>query len=463
MKRSVPQEDLLPQVELAMRNVLVQAATALARPTGLIQRQGKVTGANLAQTLVLGWLSNPDSTLEELAQFGKDAGLDITAEGLDNRFTQRAVRFFQELFHVTLGQVVIADPVALPLLERFTAVELEDSSVVPLPDELETLFRGCGGGNNSGEGNKSSFKLFARLDMLRGGLTCSTLQEGRYADVKSPLREARPAGTLSIRDRGFVDISGWQEEVAQGCEILSYYKTGIKLFELDGTPINLVEKLKGALARGEFEVLVSAQQQFPMRLLFERVPKEVADARKRSLRQEAKKHGRVCSPESLELANWTLALTTVAAPRLSLVEALILLRLRWQIELLFKLWKSHGQLDQWRTHKPERILCEVYAKLIGLLMQHWMLIVGCWHEPHRSLVKAAKAVRKHAIMLAATLLGPVDFHKTLLLIQQATTVGARLNSREDAPNTSQLVQTRRNVYSSQPIKRKEKRDDPLIA
>jgi len=140
---------------------------------------------------------------------------------------------------------------------------------------------------------------------------------------------------------------------------------------------------------------------------------------------------------------------------LSLAEALILLRLRWQIELLFKLWKSHGQLDLWRTEKPERILCEVYAKLIGLILQHWMLIIGCWHEPHRSLVKAAKAVRKHAVMLAATLLGPIDFRGTLRLIQQATTSGSRLNSREDAPNTSQLVQTRRNIYSSQPRKRKK--------
>jgi Transposase DDE domain len=452
VKKSVSQEHLLFQVEIAVRDVLIRAATELARPTGLIQRQGKVTGANLAQTLVFGWLSNPASSLDELAQFGSDVGLDITGQGLDDRFTQRAVRFFQALFHVALGEVVVADPVALPLLERFTAVELEDSSVVPLPDELATLFRGCGG-HKDGEGTKSSFKIFARLDMLRGGLACSELQEGRYADAKSPLREARPAGTLSIRDRGFVDVSGWQEEVEQGCEILSYYKTGIKLFEADGRPINLVKKLQGMKARGEFEVLVSQQQKFPMRLLFERVPKEVADERKRSLQREAKTHGRTCSEDALELANWTLALTTVAPARLSLVEALVLLRLRWQIELLFKLWKSHGQLDEWRSEKPERILCEIYAKLIGLLIQHWMLVVSCWHEPHRSLVKAAKAVRKHAIMLVATLLGPRDFHGTLQLIQRAA-AGSRLNSREDAPNTSQLVKTRRNDYSSRPIKRK---------
>lgn len=81
MKKSVPQEHLLPQVEKAVKNVLVYAATALARPTGLVQRQGKVTGANLAQTLVQRpGFPIPNPALPELAQFGQDTGLDISAE-----------------------------------------------------------------------------------------------------------------------------------------------------------------------------------------------------------------------------------------------------------------------------------------------------------------------------------------------------------------------------------------------
>ncbi len=53
----------------------------------------------------------------------------------------------------------------------------------------------------------------------------------------------------------------------------------------------------------------------------------------------------------------------------------MLVRERWQIELLFKLWKPYGCLDEWRTSHPWRILCEVDAKLMGLLLQHWRFLL----------------------------------------------------------------------------------------
>ena len=66
-------------------------------------------------------------------------------------------------------------------------------------------------------------------------------------------------------------------------------------------------------------------------------------------------------------------------------EALVLARARWQIELLFKLWKQHGQIDEWRTTNPFRVLCELYAKLIAMVIQHWILLVSCWNYPDKSL------------------------------------------------------------------------------
>jgi hypothetical protein len=176
-----------------------------------------------------------------------------------------------------------------------------------------------------------------------------------------------------------------------------------------------------------------------MRLLAVPAPPEVVAERRQRLIRAAQKHGRGANHEQMLLCAWTIALTNVPAYLLSLAEALVLLRLRWQVELLIKLFKQQGKVDEWRSHKPMRILCELFAKLIGLLIQHWLLVVSCWHEPHRSLLKAAKAVRSHAILLAYGLVEAISLPFVLQQIQRAAQHGSRLNPRKKHPNTSQLL------------------------
>jgi hypothetical protein len=333
---SIPQEHLFPQVETALLDVLTTQANALARPTGFLQRQGKLTGADFVRLLVLGWLHEPSAGLGHLAQFGANLDIEITAQGIDDRFSVQAATFMAAIFEVAINQVVLADPVVLPLLNRFEAVILEDSTNWRLPDELAGLFRGCGG-HHAGVGTMAACKLQVQLEMLRGRLTCSRLLDGRQADAQTPLAD-RPvaAHTLCIRDRGYLDVDRWVQEARQEAWALTYYKSGLPLFDRQGQPIDLLLKLAQSAPQGEWEVLVGDKQRLPMRLLFTRVPAEVAEQRRRYLRREATTHGRGSSHEGEVLAGWTIVLTTVPTELLSLEEAIVLLRLRWQIELLFK-------------------------------------------------------------------------------------------------------------------------------
>jgi len=118
---------------------------------------------------------------------------------------------------------------------------------------------------------------------------------------------------------------------------------------------------------------------------------------------------------------------------------LVVAKVRWQIEFVFKLWKSHGLLDEWRSDKPARILCEVYAKLLALLLQHWIPVLGCWDYPDRSLVKAAQVVRAHAIALACAQGALEPLMAALPTIQPVLTTTARMNTRHKEPNTYQLL------------------------
>jgi hypothetical protein len=139
--------------------------------------------------------------------------------------------------------------------------------------------------------------------------------------------------------------------------------------------------------------------------------------RRQQLVRTAQKHERGASHEQFLLACYSLVLTNVPAE-------------------LLRLWKQQGVLAAWRLCNPWRVLCEVYAKLLGLLIQHWVLLLSCWHDPHRSLVKAAKAVHSHAIILAYALVGEFSVESVLHKIQRATRSSSRLKRRKMHPNTS---------------------------
>ena len=140
----------------------------------------------------------------------------------------------------------------------------------------------------------------------------------------------------------------------------------------------------------------------------------------------------------LNLSQWTLLVTNIPAEELSIQEALILLRLRWQIELLFKLWKQYAQADTSRSEQPWHVLCDFYAKLLGMLIVHWLMIVGCWSVPSRSMVKAAKAIRSQVGLLAKAIGGTLDLHWVVQQITQDLH-RCRLNPRRKHPNAYQLL------------------------
>ena len=86
----------------------------------------------------------------------------------------------------------------------------------------------------------------------------------------------------------------------------------------------------------------------PCRLIALRVPQEVADRRRQKAYVKAQKHGRVPSREYLEWQDWTIFVTN-CEPELLTWEAVVVLYRGWQIELMFKLWKSRNRLATLRS------------------------------------------------------------------------------------------------------------------
>lgn len=426
----------ITQVSQALQPVLTDVAQQLGRASGFVQRRSKLDAASFVQTLALGWLDKPNGSLADLCQMAAVVGVPITPQGLDNRFTPQAAELLLGVLQVAIAHAVAAVPAAVPLLARFKGVYLHDSTQLALPAELAQVWRG-----NGGKDSGAALKLQVQWEWLSGQITRLDLQPGRTPDNAAPAQSLPlPAGALRLADLGYFRLETLAATAAAEAFFLTGLKGGTLVFKAGGEPLNLLRWLKGpGEAVRERAVQLGASQQLACRLVTVRVPPEVAAERRRKLRRAAQVKGQMVSAERLALAGWTLLLTNAPAEKLNAAEAVVVAAVRWQMELLFKLWKSQGQVGISRSGQAWRQLCEIYAKLLGQLIQHWVLLLGCWDRPDRSLVRAAHTVRQFALALALALGSQSAIEKLLLIIQRCLATGGRLNKRREKPSTYQRL------------------------
>lgn len=432
---------ILPQVADAMQEILTETSDVLARESGFVKRQRKLSGGGFVQTLVFGWLSNPDSTVEELSQTAATLGISISPQGIDQRFTKEASEFLHKVLQEAVSIMIAESPVAIPLLQRFHGVYIQDNSTLTLPDSLSVIWLGCGG--SSTKNTSSSVKTHVRLNLNTGELTGPYLHPGKEHAKSSQLHEEPlPKGSLRIGDLEYFCLADFKALSNDGVYWLSRGKSQCHVYDQDGKLWDILDLLKAQCKdRLDIHVLLGARARIPCRLLAVRVPDKVAKLRRSKIISEYRREGKRPSKKMLGLASWSFAFCSVPCEMLSLDEAFVLLRTRWQIEMLFKLWKSHGHIDEWRSEKPWRILCEIYAKLLAMIIQHWILLASSWKYPDRSLFKASKTIKKHAMNLACAFASGVKecLCNALKVIKFCLSVGCRMNKSRDDPRNYQLL------------------------
>jgi Transposase DDE domain len=431
--------DTIAQVATAMREILTTTANTLARRSGFVQRTSKLTGAGFVQAWVFACMASPMPTWEDVSQSAATIGIAITAQGLEERCGESAATLLKEVLHASIQQVIATEPVAIPLLNRFPSVFIEDSSTIVLPPVLADAWQGCGGTTTHGN---AALKVQVRLDLCCGTLRGPALQDGRAADQRSPLHtEPIVAKALYLADLGYWSLARFGRIASAGGFWLSRYQPQTALFTADGQRWDDVRRLLEAQGADHVDlpVTVGVDARVPARVLGVRLPPAVAEQRRQRLITEARAVGKPVSSELLHLAAWTIFLTNAPVAILSLREAVVIGRARWQIELLFKLWKSHGHVDESRGTQPWRVLCEVYAKLLAVLISHWVMLTELWAYPERSLVKAARLIQKHAFHLASSLWAQCALEDALNVIRDGLRACCRMNTRQKHPNTYQVL------------------------
>jgi hypothetical protein len=434
-----------------LQEVFTTTAEEAAAASRCIRRVRKLTGATLVQTLVFGWLQNPQASLEELCMVAAELGVELAPQSLDERFTEPTADCLRRVLAQALDRLVAAEPAHADLLQRFAGVYALDATSWALPASVAAIWPGCGGGPKA-DPVAAAVKVLLRLEITSGTLEALDTQAGRVQDLQAPLAWAPlPAGSLLLDDLGFFDLERLQHYDSQGVYFLSRLRAHTDVW-YGGRRWKLADLLRRyAGQRLDLQVEVGKVARLPCRLLAVPVPEAVAQQRLKRLKRQARSRGHRVSAARQELCGWNVLITNAPVRLLSLDEAWALRRLRWQMELLFKVWKSEGKVDETRGERAWRVVCEAYAKLLAMVVQHWVTLVGGGSPLVASARRAARVVRAAAVGVARALEAASALGTRLARIAGVLRKRCRVQRRQGRPSALQLVQDPSLDPSARPI------------
>ena len=435
--------DVLRTVSAALQENLDEGLDQLARECKVVVRERAFTGRTLLLMVVVTLLHKPDATWADFHLTAAQLGLDLSQTAVEKRFAagQPLVDFFRSALQRALRQAVTAPPSSAALFRRFTAVLIGDASTIALPDELADLFQGCGG---SAAASRAALKLQVLWDLKTGALARLHVEPGKASDAKSPIAKADAieAGSLLVFDLGYFDLGRFVAVQARKAKFIARLLHGTEVFHEDGKPLGLLTSLRqqptGLLDQ---VILLGAAARLCCRLVAIRAPEEAANRRRQQAREKAAKKGRQPTAEYLELLGWSLFVTNCTGEELTWKAVVVLYRARWQVELLFKLWKSHNRLAQHRDGASAlEVLAVFYAKLLGVVLQHWILVATAWQMAGRSLTRAARALAEVVKEILLALGASAALEAALARLRDVIQNLGGTTDRKKDPSHAQLIE-----------------------
>ena len=384
---------------------------AIAKETDFIKRERTITGSSFVETLLYSDFDHSKLSLGELAEnFTTSTKELITRQAIEQRFTPETVSFFKRLIELALQELnLVADCYAF--LKHFNQVRIKDSTSFQLPPGMAEKYPGSGGA-----GSGASIRIQFEYDLKSGSITDLSIgpyNTNDHIDATATL-DSIEKGNLIIRDLGYVSTP-----VLQGIKKREAYfinrlrardnvsvKQGDKFEELNFSAIHKKMKIS-ALKSIELDVYIT-QEKEPVRMIIERMPEEEVEKRLRKAKKEAKKKGRKLSARYSVRASLNIFITNIDRDVLDKTELHSVYTLRWQVELIFKIWKSIGEVHKIKKMKLERFESYLYAKLLWII-SNWLIVWNISQFIHSSsdkllsFYKAFKSLKKNTDKLRSAL------------------------------------------------------------
>ena len=287
---------------------------------------------------------------------------------------KKALAFLQDMLRQVLAKLQSLTPVCDDgLFSAFCKVYIADSTGFELPEELHKTFPGAGG-----SAAKAGAKIQAVWDYKSSlfdhfALTPWNIPDQRYVDTVVALAQK---GILFIFDLGYFKVKALASLATAGAYFCCRLNHQTNIYETAAGRVDPV-KLEVCLLTVapdllllEKAIFIGAAERVAARLIAVRMPEAVVNARRRIARKNAKKKGYTPSQAHLALMAWNLFITNVPPTIWTTATVTKVYPIRWQIELIFKSWKSYLHLAALTTTKEDSTLCYLYGRMLRILFNY---------------------------------------------------------------------------------------------
>lgn len=273
-------------------------------------------------------------------QIGSLTGMPVSKQGVFDRLGAEATDFARQLVEkVLLRQSSTC--FASNLFALFDRVLLQDSTTLRLPKVLSTIFPG----NRCRGKQKAVARIQAVLDIKSMKFMDFSLAAFTNNDqsASGAIMNWVRKGDLVIRDMGYSSLAVFGEMIQANVHFLSRFRFGITMTDMRGRAVLLKDLLKQKRIVDRW-VYIGGKAKVQVRLIMIPLPAKQVAERVRKAKNDRDKRLNHTS-DYYKWLGYNVYITNVGKDIWTPIQVKEAYRVRWQIEIIFKSWKTGFHLQ----------------------------------------------------------------------------------------------------------------------
>jgi hypothetical protein len=324
--------------------------------------------------ILYGTVADISPTLTDYCvSFRADTKQSISKQAIDQRFDEPLKALLVSLVKEVLSKQIKRKANIKAVGNHFPEIRIMDSTEFKLSKNVAKDFPGYGG-----VGREAMAQVQYEFELLSGKVTHMTIGSALDADSVEGMKNITqvPKGSLMIRDLAYFGPKAFTELIENELYFINRAKSQWNFYQKINsefvllTTAEIIKKLKKQNHKYiDIDVFVGEKTKTPVRLIANLLTDEQTQKRLKK-----KSSNRKLGKDAKEAIALNLFVTNVERVKCSALSIYELYRLRWQVELVFKTWKSILNLHKIHTMNAIRLECILWVKLIWVLL-NWSIFI----------------------------------------------------------------------------------------